>query len=329
MARGRAIFPARAAEVVAPEQGFRVHVRLGRGQVRRGVRVQQHAVKFFSQARCQGRVQGRQFKAHLLAGQQGHVLGQKIFVQTGARQHGIGGQQGGFRSIRVEDRDRVALARKIPGRGQAGQPRTRHGHPFFLGGQGQGATLLARREHTGKFQPVHGHAAAQVAAKADFFTRVVAEPGQHPRQGQMPLQQLAGLAHAACGHVGHEGAHVQVKGAGRPTAGGAFLGTAGLNFVQTLLIHHGGHSLAQGVKTLWGKERFSASALPPHPAAKISPPAAWGAVCRGPWGSGEGGPARAPPRWCGHRGSLPYLGMASKTFSGRAGRCRTRAPQAL
>ena len=137
----------------------------------------------------------------------------------------------------------IRLARKIPGSRKASQTRPKDGDAEAFGRQGQWAALRADRQHAGKLKAVHGNAAAKVAAQTGVFTRGVTKARHDAGQRQMALHKLTGLAGLALGHTRHEGAHVQIKRTGIAAARGAFLCTAGFDFMQALLIHHDVNSL--------------------------------------------------------------------------------------
>ena len=254
VSRGRPAEPAGATDIVAPVQGPRVHAIhafhgvhaagriLRRGQIRGRARVYEHAVEL---RRCPGQkihVQRGGVEHYLLAAQQFPVVGQGI-IRAVRAQGRILFQQNALCVPLIKNRHRIALARKIPGRRQARQARAQHGQAEFFARHGQGAALGAHGTRAGMLQGVDGQAAAQVQPQADVFTRMIANPGKNARQRQMALQNFPGFRRAAFGHPGHEGPHIQIEGADRLTMRRALLGTAGLDFVQTGLIHFPGLSM--------------------------------------------------------------------------------------
>ena len=258
VSRGRPAEPTGATDIIAPVQGQRVHavhaihgvhaagriLRRGKiwSQARGRARVYEHAVELRRHPSQTIFVQRGGAERHLLAAQQFPVAGQGIILTVRA-QGRVLFQQNALRVALIKNRHRVALARKIPGRRQARQARAQHGQAEFFARHGQGTALRAHGIHAGMLQGVDGQAAAQVQPQADVFTRMIANPGQNTRQRQMALQNFPGFRRAAFGHPGHEGPHIQIEGAGRLTMRRALLGTAGLDFVQTGLIHFPGLSM--------------------------------------------------------------------------------------
>ena len=195
---------------------------------------------------------------------------------------------------------------------------------------------------------MHGEAAAQILPQTGVFTGVIANAGNNAGQGQVPLKHLAGLALLAFSYAGHEGAHIQIKRTGHPATGRTFLCAVRLYFVQTLLIHHGDCSRWLGADWRCGKGRAARIAAentnrafrdtPESPAAKtlhtVAALMAWRAVNQtkkhgaGIWGEPLFN-QDSPQCLQMVTAILRYLGMAANTFSGRAGKWRTRAPQAL
>ena len=148
MPRGRYAAPASTADSVTPVQGFLVHIRSVRGQIRGRARVHKHARIFRSRPVQQGLIQIGSNKLHLLAHQKFHIFGQKILgkgpvalvaqLRIGLK-HCLAGRPG------MVHRHGIRLARKIPGSREARQTSPNDRYAEALGRQGQGAGLRANR----------------------------------------------------------------------------------------------------------------------------------------------------------------------------------------
>ena len=206
----------------------------------------------------------------------------------------------------MEEYNRIGFPAQVPGGCQSRQTRADNRHAEALGRQGQGPARGDVCRHAGQFQTMDGDAAAQVPAQADIFAGMITDEGHNARQGHVALQHLAGLSGPALGHAGHKGAHIEVKGAGRSTARRAFLGTVGFYSVQALLIQQ--HGFASPAKVTG---EMAGCPIPPKASRLHSDRT--GALNKAPAEVGQ---------------ACPYFfGMAASTFSGRAGRWVTRAPQ--
>ena len=260
MACGGAAAPASAADIIAPEQGFRIHLRFvwckAGCKLLHGIGIHQHGVILRSQFFQQRGIKGCLRKTDLLAAKGFHVFRQKILGNAHCivcRQCGMRCQQKFARRARVKDCNRIGLARQIPGCRKPGKPGPHDGHTEFFGRQRQQTGLRAHSKHAREFKPVHGKAAAQILPQTGVLTGVIANAGNNAGQGQVPLKHLAGLALLALSHTGHEGAHIQIKRTGHPAPGRAFLCAVRLYFVQTLLIHHDDCSRWLGADMRCGK----------------------------------------------------------------------------
>ena len=136
VARGRDAGPARTADIVPPVQDLRVHAGFRGCQFRQGTGIQQDAVVFPGSLLQAGRIRHDLFEAHAPAAQD-----LPFGIQGGGPrpgQHGPAGQQLRLGGARMEDGHGIALAGRIPGTDQTGQPGTHDGDALLFARHGQG-----------------------------------------------------------------------------------------------------------------------------------------------------------------------------------------------